>query len=373
MNVEQVHGEPSLRVSSDQVEAWITLRGGHIAPVVFHEAGRTSSPYSLAPWLPGEIAGNDDLLDVLRGDFWCLPFGAQPDGPAHGEPASGPWTVQEQGSSHVTLAMDALDSGAHIVKTLSVRDGQLATFQEFVMSQLDGDFPFGTHPILDFSKLPAGAVQLSTSQMKWMSVFDGVFSDPEAGEVQILRPSAEFTDLSKVARADGSVADISRYPRDEAHEDLVMLCNDEAAGNLGWSAASADSEDGGVVWFALKDVRDFPSTLFWMSNGGRSQAPWNGRHRGRIGIEDVCSWFHAGLVPSRENRLAHLGIPTARTFQADETVTLRVLQAVAFTPKGFGRVAAIETPDQQTVRIVNDAGAVVEQHLEWSFVLRESR
>lgn len=368
MTTEMVHGEPSLRIASDDVEAWITLRGGHIAPVTFRKHDRVASPYSLAPWKPGEIAGAGDLLDVLRGDFWCLPFGEQPNGPAHGQPACGIWTVKEHHARQIVMEMKAEDSGARIVKTVSLRDGQFALFQEFTISELEGNFPFGTHPILDFSNEEPGSVRLSTSAMTWMSVFDGVFSDPQAGEHQILQPSAAFDDLASVPRADGTTADLSRYPLAEAHEDLVMLCNDSSAGNLGWSAASAN----GVVWFALKDVRDFPSTLFWMSNGGRTQQPWAGRHRGRIGIEDVCSWFHAGLLPSQENRLSDKGIATSRSFHADETVTLRVLQGVAFTPENFGRVARIETPDESTIRIVNDAGDFVEQQLDWGFVLRRS-
>lgn len=366
MDLQVVHGEPSCRIATDDVEAFITLRGAQVAPVTFRSGARTASPYSLAPWLPGEIEDVEPLLDVLRGDFWCLPFGAQPDGPAHGDPASATWRVRARGDDAVTLELDARDSGARIVKTVSLREGQSALFQEFAIDGLDGAYPYGTHPILDFSGVDAGAVRLSASPMRWMSVFDGVFSDPDLGEHQILRPSTVFTDLTSVARAGGGVADLSRYPLAEAHEDLVMLCNDPDAGNLGWTAASV----GGVVWFALKDVRDFPSTLLWMSNGGRSRSPWSSRHRGRIGIEDVCSWFHAGLVPSREDRLRDLGIPTARRFRADETTTLRVLQGVAFAGQDFGRVARIETPDAQTIRIVDEGGRTVEQRLDWGFVLR---
>lgn len=366
MAIDLVHGEPSVTIGNDVVTASITLRGAQIAPVRFHRGEHAASPYSLAPWLPGEVDGVGDLLDVLRGDFWCLPFGAQPDGPAHGDPACAVWTVQRQSADAVTLAIHASDSGARIAKTVSVREGQSALFQEILIGGLQGAYPYGTHPILDFSSLPPGSVRLSTSPMRWMSVFDGVFSDPAMGEHQVLQPSAAFTDLAAVPRMDGTTADISRYPLGEHHEDLVMLCNEPDAGPLGWTAASAP----GMTWFALKDVRDFPSTLFWMSNGGRSQAPWSSRHVGRIGIEDVCSWFHAGLVPSREDRLADRGIPTTAVFHADEARTLRVVQAVAFTPAGFGRVTRLETPDASTVRLVDDAGTVVEEHVDWSFALR---
>lgn len=363
--VEAVHGEPSLRIESDRVTAWVTLRGGHVAPVAFRVGDRIVEPYSLAPWLPGEIPGIDPLLDVLRGDFWCLPFGAQPHGPAHGEPASGPWTVDSHTASAATLRMDAADSGGSFERTVSVRDGQPALFQEIVMRGLDGDFPFGTHPVLDCSPHGLGRVRLSTSPVRWASVFPGAFSDPAAGERQVLAEGAEFSDLASVPMRDGGALDLSRYPTPPGHEDLVMLVNDEAAGPLAWSAASAD----GAAWVALKDARVLPSTVLWLSNGGRSQPPWSGRHLGRIGIEEVRSYFHAGLEPSRADRLAHLGIPTTGRFTPEEAVAVRVVHAVVATPPGFGRVARIETPDPGTLRIVDDEGNVAQERVDWGFAL----
>jgi hypothetical protein len=37
------------------------------------------------------------------------------------------------------------------------------------IANLDGDFNYGTHPILDFSGLPEGAGRISTSPMRWAS------------------------------------------------------------------------------------------------------------------------------------------------------------------------------------------------------------
>lgn len=367
METAVVHGEASVRIRSDSVDAWMTLRGNHIAPVSFTADGRSAQPYSLPPWLPGEFEGIDPLLDTLRGDFLCLPFGAQPHGEAHGEPCFKTWTVTDHGRSHITLHLDTADSGASIDKVVSVRDGQTALFQEFRIRGLEGPFPYGTHPILDFSAYPQGSVRISSSATRWCSVFTGMFSDPAIGEVQILRPGAEFTDLSNIPRIDGRSLDLSHYPTEEHHDDLLMLVNDPRAGAVGWTAASMP----GLVWFALKSVSDFPATVLWVTNGGRPQPPWLGRHVGRMGIEDVCSYFHEGLVPSREDRLAHLGIPTTREFHRDEVVRLGVLQAVAFTPSDFGRVASIDTSQSGKVRIADDNGLAVECALDWEFILSQ--
>jgi hypothetical protein len=367
METAVVHGEVSVHIASDSVDAWMTLRGNHIAPVHFTSDARSAQPYSLPPWLPGEFQGIDPLLDTLRGDFLCLPFGAQPYGEAHGDPCFKTWTVTDHEPGQITLHLDAADSGASIDKVVSVRDGQTALFQEFRIAGLQGRYPYGTHPILDFSSYPHGSVRISSSATRWCSVLPSAFSDPAIGEVQILKPGAEFTDLSDIPRIDGGSLDLSRYPTAEHHDDLLMLVNDPQAGPVGWTAASMP----GLVWFALKSVSDFPGTVLWVTNGGRPQPPWLGRHVGRMGIEDVCSYFHSGLVPSREDRLAHLGIPTTREFHRDEVVRLRVLQAVAFTPPGFGRVASIDTATRGKARLTDDDGLVVEIDLDWEFVLND--
>lgn len=365
MHDASVHGEPSIRIASDRAEAWMTLRGNHIAPVVFRGSGRSVQPYSVAPWLPKEVEGDDPLLGILRGDFLCLPFGAQPDGPAHGMTASAAWTVTARDDTQAVLSLHADDTGADVVKTVSVRPGHAAIYQHVRLTGLDGDYSYGTHPVLDLSGHGEAGARISTSPMRWSSVFPGVFSDPASGETQVLAPGARFDELSAVPRSDGGLLDLSRYPTTRGHEDLVMMVNDPLAGKLAWSAVSA----GGTVWFALKDVRDFPATLLWVSNGGRTRAPWSGRHVGRLGIEEVCSYFHEGLSASREDRLAGEGIATARRFRPDVAVDLRVLHAVAFADGDFGRVASIVPAGAEAVRLTDESGRTADAAVDWQFVL----
>lgn len=360
-----VHGAESVHIGTANIDAWIALDGSQIAPVVFHGPNGDASPYALAPWLPQDHDNDPVLLNTMRGDFFCLPFGPQTDGPLHGDPANAAWTVTGLQSTSVSMSLDTADTSAHIEKVVSVRDGDSALYQEFIISGLEGSFNYGTHPIIDFSAMPKGTARISTSPMRWCSVFPGVFSDPAQGETQVLAQGAEFTDLRAVPKADGGVLDLSSYPTDPGHEDLVMLVNDPEAGPIGWSAAVFD----GYVWFALKSVADFPSTLLWVSNGGRTQAPWSSRHFGRMGIEDVHSHFADGLDSARADKLAERGISTTRAFRADETTTLRVVHAVAFTPKGFGRVADIDLSTPGTATLRDDAGTTVSVQVDWQFVI----
>ena len=57
----------------------ITRVGGHLSKVKFRVGRQTVEPFSTAPWCDtAEAKKLIPLLRVLRGDFFCAPFGAGP-------------------------------------------------------------------------------------------------------------------------------------------------------------------------------------------------------------------------------------------------------------------------------------------------------
>jgi hypothetical protein len=146
-----------------------------------------------------------------------------------------------------------------------------------------------------------------------------------------------------------------------------MMVNQPAteAQPFAWSAVVLDD----YVWFCLKNPADFPSTLFWISNGGRTAAPWNGRHLGRLGIEDVCSYFACGVDVSRQNPLTADGIPTTRHFTANETISLKTIQAVAAVDTSFGAVSRIFPTKESHVTIEGESGLQITVPIDWRFVI----
>ena len=129
--MHSVHGERSFHLATPELDLDVTVRGGQMAPVVFHLTGREVSPYALAPWEPAEFPEIPPLLSVLRGDFFCLPFSVQENGPPHGEPANGKWSQLPADERSLRLAIETTDSGARIEKILSSRPGQHAVFAGF--------------------------------------------------------------------------------------------------------------------------------------------------------------------------------------------------------------------------------------------------
>jgi len=247
--MQDVHGEPSHHLATPELDLDLTARGGHVAPVVFHLPGRDVSPYALAPWLPEEFPEQPALLSVLRGDFFCLPFGGQENGPPHGDPANAPWQLTGETERSLTLYQKAFDSGGAIQKTISVRPEQHALFVEHQISNLEGHFSYGTHPILDLSHLDEEQGRITTSPFRWASVFTDSFANLDNGDTQSLKIGALFDDLKSVPLANGGTTDLTRYPARPGNDDLVMMVNEAATQEqpFAWSAAVLD----GYLWFAL--------------------------------------------------------------------------------------------------------------------------
>ncbi|WP_193211758.1 hypothetical protein [Luteolibacter marinus] len=363
-----VHGEPSWQLSHDLVKLWITCRGGHLAPVEFDLGERVVSPYAMAPWRGDEADSKlPGLLAVLRGDFFCFPFGPQRKGPPHGVSANAAWQVVSGGDDRIHLGMDDPDSGGWMEKIVLIKEGQTAIYCDHRISGVEGSFNYGTHPILDFSGLEEGEGRVSVSGFRWASVYPGAFSDPRNREYGALLPGARFTELGEVPLANGGSTDLTRYPARQGYDDLVMMVNEPTTPKqpFAWSAAVLD----GYVWYSLKNPADFPATLFWISNGGRHAAPWDGSHFGRLGIEEVCSHFSDGVDVARKDLLASGSIPTSRAFKKDQTVSLRIVQAVAAVPDGFGAVRSIVPDGPGFVVITGESGQNVRTPVDWKYPL----
>ena len=85
-------------------------------------------------------------------------------------------------------------------------------------------------------------------------------------------------------------------------------------------------------------------------------------------MEEVCSHFCNGVDESRKDLLAAEGIPTVRSFKSGETLSLKVIQAVAALPEGFDRVASIVPEGEGAVEITSESGESLTAALEWKFL-----
>lgn len=373
----KICGQPSWQLRSSTIEAWITQMGGHVGPVSFTLAGRKIAPLSVAPWYQEKLdASVPTMLRVLRGDFFCMPFGgnARPyrreRHPPHGQTASAPWKLiareHGNGRSTIHLSLQTTIRRAQVDKLVTVRDGQTALYQEHIIRGGKGPMNLGQHAMLKFPDAP-GSGLVSTSKFIYGQVYPAVFEAPENRGYQMLKPGAEFTSLSEVPTLWGDLTDLSRYPARRGFEDLVLLVTDPAAA-FGWTAVVFPKER--YVWFALKDPRVLPQTIFWLSNGGRHYAPWNSRHVSVLGLEEVCSYFHGGIAESvADNPLRRRGSATYHTLDPRTPLRVRYIMAVAQVPPGFDHVDRIE-PSAGGVALVARNGKAIRASVDADFLAR---
>lgn len=365
--MELIHGAPSWKLTSSKVTLHVTEEAGMMAPAHFDLGSLTASPYSLSPWQPDAIASDlPPLLKVLRGDFFCLPFGPQDDGQPHGESANASWQLSAQNANSLTISLQDQATNSTLTRKFSLIEGHTAIYYENSIEGLQGPWSYGTHPVLDCSSSPENSAHLSVSPFRWASVYPGQFSNPADQESQALKPGATFDQLDSVPLADGGHTDLSTYPARPGNDDLVMMVNAPAteAQPFAWSAVVFEN----YLWFALKNPADFPATLFWLSNAGRQAAPWNGQHAGRLGIEEVCSHFHDNVKISREDRLADQDIPTTRQFDGSR-VNLPTIHAVAAIPANFGKVISIIPTGPKELTITGDSQQTIKTTINWKHLL----
>lgn len=333
MKTTPVLGQPSWRIATPEIEAFVTNAGGHLGPIRFRLGDRTVEPFSVAPWAE---EGRDivPMLRSLRGDFFCLPFGGNETAygnerhPQHGDTANLDWRLESVGSGVIHLSLPTNVRPGRVDKRIRLEGP--AIYQSHTVSGMAGPMCFGHHAMLRFPSEGG----LSTSAIRSGRVFPGAFEHPAEGGYTSLLPGAEFDELGKVPMADGGVADLTRYPSREGFEDLVQIYHVDEP--FAWNAVVVD----GYLWFALKDPRVLPATVLWHSNGGRHYAPWNGRHRRVLGVEDVCAYFHYGLAESVAENPAP--VPTCVHLDSDRPMEIRYIMAVVAAPEGFDVVAKIE-------------------------------
>lgn len=348
-----VAGEPSWRFASDHVEAFLTRDGGHLAPVTFQTDVGSVQPFSIAPWCgenpnPAAASGIDRVLRMLRGDFFCAPFGAgKPCNgerhPTHGEAVSARWirpVLRDTGGvvTEFSASLETRVRPGRIIKRLQLRKSETNLYCRHEFHGYTGPMTFGHHAMLAFPD-EAGAGRISLSPWSHGRVFPAPFEDAAKGGYSSLKPGASFRDLGHVPLAAGGFADLTRYPAREGYEDIVMVSarrskRPVSPTPLAWTAATFPGQR--YVWFALKDPRTLASTVLWHSNGGRHYSPWNGRHRRVLGLEEITGAFHLGLADSvAPNPLSRTGIPTTLELNPARPLIVNYLMAVAAIPRGF--------------------------------------
>lgn len=343
------------KLECDRVRLAVTRNGAHVGPVLFRLGKRWADVMSVSPWraepLPPEVP---QILRQLRGDFFCLPFGRNKAPhlgqrhPVHGESANLPWTRLRGKSPHATpptiqagaksldLELNTRVVKGHIHKRITLLPGHPVVYLRHTLTGFSGAFPLGHHAMLRFDS--PGLLSVGGLAFGMTTPFP--VESPENSGYSALKPDRRFKSLSAVPTVFGDTVDLSRLPSKPGYDDVVQLVTRPTSGP-GWAAVAFPEQR--YAWFSVKHAHILPTTMLWLSNGGRHYTPWNGRHRNVVGVEDVCSYFHYGLHDSASpNPLAAAGVPTTLRLSPTEPTVIPYAFGMVELPRGFTTVARLD-------------------------------
>lgn len=373
-----IHGAPSWRIANDSVEAWVTRDGGHLGPVNFETSLGRIQPFSVAPWPPREIGLNSPgVLRNLRGDFFCLPFGAagkpwrQEIHPLHGETAEGRWRrvscVRSTGATELVAQIKLKIRPGLVTKRIRLVRGQTVVYSSHEITGLEGPMSLGHHAMLRFpDREGSGHIACSGFRFGQVRPAEG---KGNSGDHSRLRSGAIFRSLGGVPQKRGGFADLTRFPARLGFDDLVLLATRRTQ-PLAWFTVTFPKER--YLWFSLKNPRQLTSTLLWHSNGGFQGAPWNGRHRPVMGIEEITAYFDFGLRASvRPNPLSRRGVPTALEMRAGQTLRIPYVMGIVTLPRGFDKVSRVWIGPEHIV-FTSNSKIAVRQSVDWRFFTEPS-
>lgn len=278
-------------ISADGIRAGFDARTGLLDGFAVLDEGREIAPMHRAPWVGTDEVmpeGASPHMATLGGDFFCCPFAGSEEGShLHGWPANAPWHVIGRRDGRLQAVLSRSCFGAVLVKDLAVVDGHPFVYQRHVFVGGQGRASFANHANIT---LPGGGHIRTSRKTMWETPGTPQESDPARGRSALVYP-AQGPDPSRFP-AKGGTVDLTRYPWRTRHEDFVVGI--EAPDTpLGWTAVTRIGQ--GDLYLALRNPRQAPMTMLWHSDGGRDYAPWSGRHRHCLGVEEGAADHMLGL------------------------------------------------------------------------------
>lgn len=375
----KIHGASSWHIANEVVEGWLTRDGGHLGPVYFKTPRGIIQPFSVAPWQASEVPRDAPrVLRQLRGDFFCLPFGAPSTSfrgenhPLHGETSGNRWKLvhveQTDDTIELVASMRPVARPGTVTKRILLKAGQTVLYCSHEIEGMEGPMCLGHHAML---RLPdrRKAGHLTFSPIRFGQVRPLEENGFPLPGRRPLKAGATFRDLRRVPLASGGYVDLTRYPVRAKSDDLVLLAACSSA-PLAWSAVTFPSER--YLWFAVKKPTQLAATLLWYSNGGFQSPPWNGRHGPVLGIEDITAYFDLGLAASvAPNRLTRREVPTTLNLKSAVKTRIPYVIGVTEIPKAFDGVHRVRFGDSH-VTFESHSGVAIKQPLDLHFLFKQT-
>ncbi|MEM9387822.1 MAG: hypothetical protein AAGA68_22405 [Pseudomonadota bacterium] len=309
----------------------LLAQGGMLADVTLKVgAGRRVAPFYQAPWLGNGESLEPELLENLRSEFPCVPFGGtyplhsvtqdwraalayEPecgeglfdatDELLHGACCLGRWELMERSDTMIRIGVDYPESSIIARLERSVRCDPSAprlSFDLDIHARSAGRRPIGIHPNLAFPKIP-GNLLVEPAAFAFGAIHP---AGPEAG-VSRAQPGGFFDSLGEVPLAAGGTAPFDRLPFAHDTEEILQLCGMEE----GWVRLT--NQEDRAAYTLTWDASIVPSLQLWISNRGRAAPPWSSRNM-CLGVEPLAGVFDLGTRAGvADNPVNARGVATA--------------------------------------------------------------
>ena len=269
------------------IEVHFGPAGGRVDQMVIkqEDGAAVLRPLHRAPWVASGETLPDSVALVerrLAGGFFCAPFGNQPGHPIHGWSANGTW-VSRGASTDADSALTATYClQEDILGAQVTKHLTLRPGHPFVYLRHRFSGGRGHLPVGHHAmiRVPGGA-RLSFSESSW---------------------------------------------RGRRRHRLV--------GGFGGQ--------GRVPVFSVKDARRLPETILCMSNGGRSYAPWLGRHSEVLGVDEVATSCHANGRFENTTEVSAENLATGLVLDGEAEADIRYGFGAIPAPPGWTEVASIQ-------------------------------
>lgn len=312
------------RIENGQITAFISPHGA-MTTAAFDLGDKKINPFYSHPWTEEEE--DDSLLKYLKGDFFCLPFGAAPGegvfddswvaggvkssrkAYAHGYSSNGVWSLDNQDASGIQLSLDYEGDGdiEKVTRKIDL-DGNWLTFTDTAVIKNAVRLPVGIHPIFRLSEKP-GMMKLHLPACQDVRTYP-----IDTDKTSVFANGAVCHDASEVPLRAGGTMDATSLPLDVKTEELLLLTNVKEG------RAELDNLEEGYRVILEWDASAYRNLLLWMSNCGRDFAPWNGRNL-CLGLEPITSAFDLGEeICTADNPISKDGVTTAASLEKGTAV-----------------------------------------------------
>lgn len=294
---------------------------GAMVTASFFKGDRWIDPFWHSPF----ETSDDDFLRNLRGDFFCVPFGAdispqldflewqikkngeETKGWQHGYSSHGEWnqTLTNIYSQRFEIEYPK-NSDIEKIERVITADQDVLNIKNIIYSNKNTSPPVGIHPIFRLPEKPDEAQLV-------LPKYQGCFTYPgKIDKSSVFKPNTEC-EVNSVPCFDGTFINATALPLSKNAEELLWLGN-VAEGKVVLKN-HAEKYEVELTW----NNKKYPNLLLWFSCRGREHFPWNKRNL-CLGIEPVASAFDLGSeISCADNPLAQKGYKTSANITKGQT------------------------------------------------------